>query len=90
MTDVAATDGGFVVTTDDGDLEADFLVLATGDDRSLGDALGCAFDGDVVDVDVTMETSVDDASATGAMVRAEEWQAVISAGDGAAASLNVL
>jgi len=44
----------------------------------------------VVEVDVTMETSVDDAYATGAMVRAEEWQAIISAGDGAAAALNVL
>jgi hypothetical protein len=41
-------------------------------------------------VDVTMETSVENAYATGAMVRAEEWQAVISAGDGAAAALNVL
>jgi thioredoxin reductase (NADPH) len=37
-----------------------------------------------------METSVEDAYATGAMVRAEEWQAVISAGDGAAAALNIL
>jgi len=90
VTDVAATDGGFVVMTDEGDHEADYLVLATGADRSLADALGCAFDGDVVDVDVTMETSVDDASATGAMVRDEEWQAVISAGDGAAAALNIL
>ena len=44
----------------------------------------------IVDVDVTMETSVDDAYATGEMVRDEEWQAVISAGDGAAAALNVL
>jgi thioredoxin reductase len=48
VTDVAATDGGFVVTTDDGDHEADYLVLATGADRSLADALGCAFDVDVV------------------------------------------
>ncbi len=90
VTDVAATDDGFRVSTDDGDHEADYLVLATGADRELADALGCAFDGDVVDVDVTMETSVADAYATGAMVRDEEWQAVISAGDGAAAALNVL
>ena len=47
-------------------------------------------DDGVVDVDVSMETSVADAYATGAMVRAEEWQAIISAGDGAAAALNVL
>lgn len=37
-----------------------------------------------------METTVENAYATGAMVRAEEWQAVISAGDGAAAALNIL
>jgi len=89
VTDVTA-DGGFAVETADGDHEADYLVLATGADRDLAEALGCAFDGDVVSVDVTMETSVDDAYATGAMVRAEEWQAVISAGDGAAAALNIL
>ena len=66
-------------------------MLATGANRDLADDLGCAFtDEDVVDVDVTMETSVDNAYATGAMVRAEKWQAVISAGDGAAAALNIL
>jgi thioredoxin reductase len=90
VTDVEATDGGFHVATADGDHEADYLVLATGANRDLAESLGCAFDGDVVDVDVTMETSVDDAYATGAMVRREEWQAIISAGDGAAAALNVL
>ncbi|MFB6280756.1 MAG: FAD-dependent oxidoreductase [Haloferacaceae archaeon] len=90
VTDVAATDGGFRVTTGEGEYGADYLVLATGADRDLAEALGCEFDGDVVDVDVTMETSVADAYATGAMVRAEEWQAIISAGDGAAAALNVL
>ncbi|WP_435064269.1 NAD(P)/FAD-dependent oxidoreductase [Halobaculum sp. EA56] len=89
-TDVEATEGGFRVETDGDPVEARYLVLATGANRDLAEALGCEFDGDVVDVDVTMETSVEDAYATGAMVRAEEWQAVISAGDGAAAALNVL
>jgi len=90
VTAVSATDDGFEVATDDDALAADYVVLATGANRDLAEALGCAFDGDVVDVDVTMETSVADAYATGAMVRAEEWQAVISAGDGAAAALNIL
>jgi thioredoxin reductase len=91
VTDAAQTDAGFEVTTDDGTHEADYLVLATGANRDLAESLGCAMtDEDVVDVDVTMETSVEDAYATGAMVRAEEWQAVISAGDGAAAALNIL
>jgi thioredoxin reductase len=90
VTAVSSADGGFQVDTDDGDYRAPYVVLATGADRDLAEELGCAFDGDVVDVDVTMETSVDDAYATGAMVRDQEWQAVISAGDGAAAALNVL
>jgi thioredoxin reductase len=87
---VAADGDGFTVETGEGEYDADYVVLATGADRDLAEDLGCDFDGDVVDVDVTMETSVAGAYATGAMVRAEEWQAVISAGDGAAAALNIL
>ncbi len=90
VTDVASTDDGFHVTTEDDEYESQYVVFATGTKRNLAENLGCEFDGDVVDVDVTMETSVADAYATGAMVREEEWQAVISAGDGAAAALNVL
>ena len=91
VTDVAESGDGFTVATEAGEYEADYLVLATGASRDLAEALGCAFgDDDAVDVDVSMETSVDDAYATGGMVRAEEWQAVISAGDGAAAALNIL
>ncbi|WP_318567422.1 NAD(P)/FAD-dependent oxidoreductase [Salinigranum marinum] len=91
VTAVDATDDGFTVTTDDGDHTADYVVLATGANRDLAEGLGCALtDEGIVEVDVTMETSVENAYATGAMVRAEEWQAVISAGDGAAAALNVL
>jgi thioredoxin reductase len=90
VTAVEQTGGGFRVITEDGEHEAPYLVLATGATRDLAEDLGCAFDGDVVDVSVSMETSVDDAYATGGMVRAQEWQAVISAGDGAAAALNIL
>ena len=90
VTAVAEDGDGFTVTTEDGEYSADYVVLATGADRDLAEDLGCAFDGDVVDVGVTTETSVADAYATGAMVREEEWQAIISAGDGAAAALNVL
>ncbi|AGB15821.1 thioredoxin reductase [Halovivax ruber XH-70] len=87
---IEGTDDGFTIETDDGQETADYVVLATGANRDLAEALGCDFDGDIVDVDVTMETSIDGVYATGAMVRAEEWQAVISAGDGAAAALNIL
>ncbi|RLM87817.1 FAD-binding protein [Halobellus sp. Atlit-38R] len=89
--DVDVTDDGFVVSAGDDDHEVDYLVLATGANRDLAESLGCDFDDDgTVAVDVTMETSVEDAYATGGMIRAEEWQAVISAGDGAAAALNIL
>ena len=91
VTDVAETDDGFVVHTDADRHHAEYLILATGADRELAESLGCVTDEEgVVEVDVSMETSVTDAYATGAMVRAEEWQAIISAGDGAAAALNVL
>ncbi|MCU4717204.1 NAD(P)/FAD-dependent oxidoreductase [Halapricum hydrolyticum] len=90
VTDVTTADDGFAVTTDEGEYKGTYLVLATGADRDLADSLGCAFDDSLVDVDLSMETSVDDAYAAGAMVRAEEWQSIISAGDGAAAALNIL
>lgn len=81
----------FTVVTEDGEYDSEYVVLATGADRDLAEALGCDFGDDgTVDVTIAMETSVENAYATGAMVRAEEWQAVISAGDGAAAALNIL
>ena len=90
VTSVESTEDGFTVGTEDGDHEGSYVVLATGANRDLAEDLGAEFDDDVVDVSVSMETSVEDAYATGAMVRAEEWQAVISAGDGASAALNIL
>jgi thioredoxin reductase (NADPH) len=91
VTEVQPDGSGFTVVTDEDSVEADYVVLATGADRELATDLGCeTTEEDVVDVDVTMETSVTDVYATGAMVRAEEWQAIISAGDGAAAALNIL
>ena len=85
VADVSPDGHAFLVETGSDERDADYVVLATGADRSLAESLGCTFtDEDVVDVDVTMETSVEDAYATGAMVRAEEWQAVISAGGGGA------
>jgi thioredoxin reductase len=90
VTGVETTDDGFVATTEDGEYEGRYLVLAAGPDRSPAEELGCAFDGDLVDVNLSTETNVEGAYATGAMVRAEEWQAIISAGDGGAAALDIL
>jgi thioredoxin reductase len=88
---VARDGDGFTVEADGDEHAADSLVLATGSDRSLAEDLGCATTDDgLVDVDLSMETSVDGAYATGAMIRQDEWQAIISAGDGAAAALSIL
>jgi thioredoxin reductase (NADPH) len=91
VTGIEHTDDGFVLSTDEDEYTAEYVVLATGGDRSLAEDLGCAFtDEEVVDVTVDMETSVENVYATGAMGRAEKWQAVIAAGDGAAAVLDIL
>ncbi|MFB6107030.1 MAG: FAD-dependent oxidoreductase [Halobacteriaceae archaeon] len=91
VTAVEATDDGFRVETESDAYDARYVVFATGTDRELATDLGCATtDEGTVDVDLDMATSVDGAYATGAMVRAEKWQAVISAGDGAAAALDIL
>jgi len=91
VTAVDSQGGELTVTTETDEYSPTYVILATGANRDLAGDLGCAFtEDDVVDVDVTMETSVEKVYATGAMVRAEEWQAVISAGDGAAAALNIL
>jgi thioredoxin reductase (NADPH) len=88
---VEATDDGFAVTTGAGEDGARYVVFATGAKRDLAADLGCeTTDDDLVDVNLDMQTSVEDAYATGAMVRAQKWQAVISAGDGAAAALDIL
>jgi thioredoxin reductase len=91
VTGVEQADDGFLVRTADEAHEADYVVFATGTKRDLPEGLGCETteDGPIA-VDIDMETSVADAYATGATARAEKWQAVIAAGDGAAAALDVL
>jgi len=80
----------FKLVTDDASKQVTYVVLATGTERQLAEDVGCQFDGELVEVELSMETSVENVYATGAMIRDQEWQAVISAGDGAAAALNIL
>jgi thioredoxin reductase len=80
VTGVGGSGDGFVVETDEGDYDADYVVFATGTDRDLAEELGCeTTEAGPVTVDIDMETSVDDVYATGATARAEKWQAVIAA-----------
>ncbi len=91
VTGVEGDGDGFRVTTDEDEYDAEYVVFATGTNRDLAEDLGCeTTDEGPIDVDVDMETSVDDAYAVGATARAEKWQAIISAGDGGAAALDIL
>ncbi|WP_101297311.1 NAD(P)/FAD-dependent oxidoreductase [Halegenticoccus soli] len=91
VTAVESTDDGFRVTTGDGEYDARYVVFATGAKRDLAEELGCELtEAGTVDVDLSMRTSVENAYATGAMIRDQEWQAIISAGDGGAAALDIL
>ncbi len=91
VTGVESTDEGFTVTTGEGEYDARYVVFATGARHGLAEELGCEVtDEDTIDVGLDMETSVENAYATGALVRPEEWQAIISAGDGGAAALAIL
>jgi len=81
----------FAVTTDDGEYDAQYVVFATGTDTELPEQLGCeTTEGGLIDVDLNMQTSVENAYAVGSMIRDQTWEAVISAGDGGAAALEIL
>lgn len=81
----------FIVRTDDGEYETTYVVFATGTETDLPEQLGCDLtENGLVDVDLNMRTSVENAFAIGSMIRDEKWEAVISAGDGGAAALQIL
>jgi thioredoxin reductase len=91
VTDVEQTDGGFTVTTDDGEYDAGYVVFATGTNTDLPEQLGCeTTENGLVDVDLNMRTSVDNAFAVGSMIRDQKWEAAISVGDGGAAALQIM
>ncbi|WP_266081351.1 NAD(P)/FAD-dependent oxidoreductase [Haladaptatus caseinilyticus] len=91
VTGISETEDGFEVVTEESEYEANYVVLATGRNRQFAKDLGCDFtEEEEVDVSVRMETSVPNVYATGAMVRDQEMEAIISAGDGATAALNIL
>jgi thioredoxin reductase len=91
VTAVAASDGGFEVTTGSGDHRADYLILTEGKNPELAQALGVETDdrGAVV-VDQDFRSSVDRVYVVGRSVRPSRSQAIISAGAGATAALDIL
>lgn len=84
-------EGGFTASLTGGDwLFANAVILSEGKSPKLAQALGCASGPDGVEVDRNGLTSVPGVWAIGRMVRPARSQAVISAGDGAAAALDLL
>jgi thioredoxin reductase (NADPH) len=83
---------GFLVKLDDGKQEsARFLILSEGKSPRLAQQLGLRFDEkNGIEVDGANKTSVPGVYAVGRLVRPERSQAIISAGDGAAAAVDIL
>jgi thioredoxin reductase (NADPH) len=91
VTGITAGPQGFVATLEGGEqVAARYVVLSEGKKPALADALGCARDGAGVRVDANGATSVPGVYAVGRMVRPTRSQAIISAGDGAKAALDIL
>ncbi len=90
VTKIERTGDHFRIETTSGTREeAKYIVIATGLDDSLLKQLGVQYDGDVVKVDRHGQTSVENIYAAGWVTRSKS-QAIISAGDGAAAAIHVI
>ena len=89
---VARAGDGFAVTLKDGRTEAArFLILSEGKSPRLAQQLGLTFDPRAgVEVDLNRQTAVPGVYAVGRLARPETSQAIISAGDGAAAAIDIL
>ena len=90
---VSKSADGFEATLESGEsVKARFLILSEGKSPRLADQLGLAHaqDGAGLQVDHNGQASIPGVYAVGRLVRPERSQAIISAGDGAAAALGIL
>ena len=92
VTTVAGTKGNFEVTLESGErVSAKYLVLSEGKAPRLAKQLGLVFeDATGIATDRNARTSVDGAYVVGRSARPGRSQAIISAGDGAAAAIDIL
>lgn len=90
VTSVSA-DGGFGVTTQSGDFQSDYLVLTEGKNPVLARSLGVdEDDAGAIVVDANYMSSIDKLYIVGRSVRPTRSQAIISAGAGAVAAVDIL
>lgn len=84
-------DNGFVVTSESGSIAADYLILSEGKNPVLARSLQVAEDDSgAIEVDRDYRSSLDRVYVIGRSARPERSQAIISAGAGAAAALDIL
>jgi thioredoxin reductase (NADPH) len=89
---LAKSGRGFEATLEGGEkLGARFVILSEGKSPRLAQQLGLKFDEvNGLSVDVNGKTAVPGVYAVGRLVRPKRSQAIISAGDGAAAAIDIL
>ena len=91
ITGVEKTEDGFAATTAAGQrCEARYLILATGPNTDLAEGLGLSKGKDGIEVDRNCRSSIKGVYVVGWSTRAKKIEAIISAGDGAAAALDIL
>ena len=90
VTEVAPGDRFTVSAADGSSMQADYLVLAQGRQATIAAALGVDTNEDGVVVDDVGRTNIDRVYVAGRSVRPGRSQAIISAGDGAKAALDIL
>ena len=91
VTSVDAMDGGFHVTTADGaQHDATYIVIAEGKAAKLAKAMGLAMHDDGVKVDRQFRTAVEGLYVVGRATHSGRSQAIISAGQGATAAIDIL
>ena len=91
MNSVEKGDRGFTVRTAEGrDYQSQYLLLASGPANPLAESLRNAKAADGLAADRNGRTSVDGLYVIGWSTRLKKIQAIISAGDGACAALDIL
>ena len=91
VTSIENNGSGFTVTTENGDTRTSkYLVLAEGKAMELSKSLGLAITDNGVEVDRDFRTAVDNLYVVGRSTRVKRSQAIISAGSGATAALDIL
>jgi thioredoxin reductase len=87
----AGSGSGFTVTLEGGEqIGARYVILSEGKSPKLAQDLGASFDGQRVVTDKNNLTSVPGVYAVGRSARPGRSQAIISAGDGAVAAIDIL